>query len=92
MLLPVIVVLVVLDWSIIDAQVASSMRDVDEDSDDEVTAEDENELLVSIFDIKTFFCSTFCSKTFCPMNDDYGDDWTSLLPSVPVCYEMQVKI
>lgn len=37
-----------LDWSIIDAQVSSSMRDVDEDEDEEVTEEDENELMVKI--------------------------------------------
>lgn len=35
-----------LDWSIIDAQVAESMKDVDEDGDDDVTEDDENELMV----------------------------------------------
>ena len=36
----------VLDWSLIDAQVASSMKDIDEDPDEELTAEDETDLLV----------------------------------------------
>nr|CAB3228095.1 coiled-coil and C2 domain-containing protein 1A-like [Phallusia mammillata] len=40
-----------LDWSIIDAQVASSMRDVDEEDDDEVTEEDENELMSELTDL-----------------------------------------
>jgi len=49
----------VLDWSIIDAQVASSMRDVDEDSDDELTADDENDLLVSILACMLFISIVF---------------------------------
>lgn len=37
-----------LDWSMIDAQVASSMRDVDEDGDEDINEEDENDLMVFI--------------------------------------------
>ena len=37
-----------LDWSIIDAQVASSMRDVDEDSEEDITEDDENDLMVKL--------------------------------------------
>uniref|UniRef100_H2Z483 DM14 domain-containing protein n=1 Tax=Ciona savignyi TaxID=51511 RepID=H2Z483_CIOSA len=34
-----------IDWSIIDAQVASSMRDVDDDDDDVLSPEDESDLM-----------------------------------------------
>lgn len=35
-----------LDWSIINAQVESSMKEVGNDSDESVTEEDENEFMV----------------------------------------------